>query len=215
MDQAVAKASGKSGRRRLGEKQKLLFAPMSDVGGVLVDKDAVYIDVKTSTFSKDQEEDPERGLGEQMVIDLQSGKKLLGEVDDRVRLFSGAQFLSADAEKEDSGRKEARHGRTIEKGEDDEDDYDSQDISDDEDQDEDEDFASDDDERENGTNGNMANRHVSEERLGKSFKSNADDSASQSLRDDAIAFADSDSDIGSVSSVDDQDPRERYELIRG
>ena len=70
VDQAIAKASGKSGRRRLGEKQKVLFAPMSDVGGVLVDKDAVYIDVKTSNFDKDIE-DGARGLGEQMVVGLQ------------------------------------------------------------------------------------------------------------------------------------------------
>lgn len=32
MDQVIVKASGKSGQR-LGEKQKLLFAPMSDVKG--------------------------------------------------------------------------------------------------------------------------------------------------------------------------------------
>jgi hypothetical protein len=30
---------------------------MSDVGGVLVDKDAVYIDVKTNTFDRDSDED--------------------------------------------------------------------------------------------------------------------------------------------------------------
>jgi hypothetical protein len=33
-DQQIAKATGKSNRRKLGEHQKLLFAPMSDVGGV-------------------------------------------------------------------------------------------------------------------------------------------------------------------------------------
>jgi len=30
-------------QRKLDEKQKLLYAPMSDVGGLLYDKDAVYI----------------------------------------------------------------------------------------------------------------------------------------------------------------------------
>ena len=39
-------------RRKLSEKQKLLVhAPMSDVGGMIYDKDAVYIDVPGS-FSK-------------------------------------------------------------------------------------------------------------------------------------------------------------------
>lgn len=32
-------------RRRLAEKAKLIHAPMSDVGGILYDKDAVYITV--------------------------------------------------------------------------------------------------------------------------------------------------------------------------
>lgn len=35
------KAEGSKKRRRLGEKQKLIYAPMSDVGGVLVDKEWV------------------------------------------------------------------------------------------------------------------------------------------------------------------------------
>ena len=40
-------------RRKLSEKQKLLvYAPMSDVGGVMYDKDAVYINVPGS-FSQD------------------------------------------------------------------------------------------------------------------------------------------------------------------
>lgn len=46
-------------RRSLSEKHKLIYAPMSDVGGVMYDKDAVYIDVvgsftkKNVTDSKD------------------------------------------------------------------------------------------------------------------------------------------------------------------
>ncbi|KAK3068868.1 Glycoside hydrolase 2 (Mannanase, beta-galactosidase), partial [Teratosphaeriaceae sp. CCFEE 6253] len=52
---AQEKATGTKKRRRLGEKEKIIYAPMSDVGGVLVDRDAVYIDVKSNTF--DPEED--------------------------------------------------------------------------------------------------------------------------------------------------------------
>ena len=78
MDKAIAKSTGKSRGGRLGEKQKLLFAPMSDVGGVMVDRDAVYIDMKTSTFDRDAEENEERGLGEHLVLGLQGERKLLG-----------------------------------------------------------------------------------------------------------------------------------------
>lgn len=38
-------------RRKMGEKAKLIHAPMSDVGGVMYDKDAVYVNVPGS-FSK-------------------------------------------------------------------------------------------------------------------------------------------------------------------
>jgi ribosome biogenesis protein BMS1 len=43
-------------RRKLSEKQKLLVhAPMSDIGGVMYDKDAVYINVPGS-FSRDNQD---------------------------------------------------------------------------------------------------------------------------------------------------------------
>ena len=112
MDQARAKISGKAGRRRLDEKQKVLFAPMSDVGGVLVDKDAVYIDVKTSNFDKDAMNSEERGLGEQMVIGLQNERKVLGETGDGVKLFSGGSTLK---DENDVGRKEQRWARLAER----------------------------------------------------------------------------------------------------
>ncbi|KAH0253773.1 DUF663-domain-containing protein, partial [Aureobasidium melanogenum] len=103
LDQAIAKATGKSGRRRLGEKQKLIYAPMSDVGGVLVDKDAVYVDIKSQTFDPEDDEQ-ERGLGEQMVVGLQGGRKLLGQTEGGLQLFGDGEKLTG----EDLGRKSAR-----------------------------------------------------------------------------------------------------------
>ncbi|PNS17055.1 Ribosome bioproteinsis protein bms1 [Sphaceloma murrayae] len=82
LEDAISKATGKKKRRRLGEKQKLIFAPMSDVGGVLVDRDAVYVDVKSSTFDGEQE----LGPGEKMVVDLHGGK-VLGENEGGLQLF--------------------------------------------------------------------------------------------------------------------------------
>lgn len=36
---------GSQKRRGLGDKDRLLYAPMADVGGLLYDQDAVYIDI--------------------------------------------------------------------------------------------------------------------------------------------------------------------------
>lgn len=197
MDQAIAKASGKSGRRRLGEKQKVLFAPMSDVGGVLVDKDAVYIDVKTSNFDMDAEEDTERGLGEQMVVGLQSERRLLGEAEDGVQLFSGGNMLKGgnEGDEEDTGRRETRKARVIGREE-----NDGADVAAEEE--EDEEFA-------NGSDGENDSGYLEEdtipdEKLGRIFKSTKDAENGVNTTQE-VAFADSDSDIGSVSSVEDQE----------
>ena len=195
MDQAIAKASGKSGRRRLGEKQKVLFAPMSDVGGVLVDKDAVYIDVKTSNFDRDTE-DGERGLGEQMVVGLQSERRLLGEAEDGVQLFSGGNLLKGgNGDEEDSGRRETRKARVIGREE-----GDGADILVEEE--EDEEFASGSDKEDE--NGYLEEDAIPDEKLGRMFKSTKDAPAGLNMTQE-VAFADSDSDIGSVSSVEDQE----------
>ena len=189
MDQAIAKATGKAGRRRLGEKQKLLFAPMSDVGGVLVDKDAVYIDIKTSTFDKDDSRDEERGLGEQMVVDLQGGKRLLGTADNGVRLFTGSGTVADEADSGDTGRKGIRFGRTIAQNDEDGD-YDGS---------EDEESAS--GHSNDNESGNVEEEEFQSSRLGRIFRNDG----KKTSNGQEIAFAESDSDIGSVSSVDDQE----------
>jgi ribosome biogenesis protein BMS1 len=55
-------------RKTLNDKQKMIHAPMSDVGGILYDKDAVYINVPGNMSRKDE---TERTDGEQMIMDLQ------------------------------------------------------------------------------------------------------------------------------------------------
>lgn len=194
MDQQMAKASGKASKRRLGEKQKLLFAPMSDVGGVLVDKDAVYIDVKTSNFNKgeDESEDEDRGLGEQLVVGLQGERKLLGEADGGVRLFRGGEAIEkADDEEEGAGRKHRRHARFM----DGEGDHAEEDEGFESAEDDDEDELEDESDDENIDVSAPADFEASfrEKQEGKSRHDEGD-----------IAFADSDSDLGSISSVEDQ-----------
>jgi ribosome biogenesis protein BMS1 len=190
MDQAVAQATGKSGRRRLGEKQKVLFAPMSDVGGVLVDKDAVYIDIKTSTFDKDAEDMEDRGLGEQMVVGLQGERRLLGEGTPGVRLFRGGDALGEQEGEGGLGRHERRKVRFVDRESDhenDEDGYEASENSEDEDE-----LASDD-----GVD------LPAPEKLGRVFKDAKLDDPNSSAND--VDFADSDSDIGSVSSMENQE----------
>lgn len=195
MDQAIAKTTGKSGRRRLGEKQKVLFAPMSDVGGVLVDKDAVYIDVKTSNFDKDNEHQAGRGLGEQLVVGLQSERRLLGEADAGVRLFSGGEALNAGVEPEDQddeGRKEERTARVVDPEEGDENDFESDDEA----------FESGEDGEDDV--GYIEEGDVPEEKLGRAFKQAREGMVNNNDSED-IAFADSDSELGSITSMEDQE----------
>lgn len=191
IDQLVAKKTGKSGRRRLGEKQKLLFAPMSDVGGVLVDKDAVYIDIKTSNFHNDADQGLNRGLGEQMVVGLQSERKLLGEAEEGVRLFTGGGMLSKESissrDDEDTGRKHRRVARAAQA------DTSNDPII------ENEDLATDEENDEAGS----LDQEIPEDLLGRAFKDQKDVAMNGTIRAE-IPFADSDSDIGSISSVENQ-----------
>ncbi|KAF2010430.1 DUF663-domain-containing protein [Aaosphaeria arxii CBS 175.79] len=191
-EQALAKVTGKSKRTRLGDKQKVLYGPMSDVGGVLVDKDAVYIDVKTATFNADEEPDHERGLGEQLMVNLQSGRNLLGASDPGMRLFSGGDFVDGTADDEkDQGRSSQRKARFA--GEEElDDDADLEGMSSGE-EDEMEDLDEDAEEDDNGyldTNG-AAN--------GSSRRRSSDVKDDKDITGEELAFADSDSDLGSLS----------------
>uniref|UniRef100_UPI00398EAE4E ribosome biogenesis protein BMS1 homolog n=1 Tax=Pristiophorus japonicus TaxID=55135 RepID=UPI00398EAE4E len=47
----------KQKKRSLNEKEKLIYAPMSGVGGIVYDKDAVYIDLGGSHAHRDEEEE--------------------------------------------------------------------------------------------------------------------------------------------------------------
>ncbi|KDB20085.1 hypothetical protein H109_07947 [Trichophyton interdigitale MR816] len=202
MDQAMAKAAGKNGRKRLGEKQKLLFAPMADVGGVLVDKDAVYIDVKTNTFNRDEDNDQseERGLGEQMIIGLQGERKLLGDTATGVKLFrdSGVAATINPEETENLGRNEKRKARFIE-GDDN-----AHDLEEDED-DGLESVEEDEDEEQYGSDiEGESDDEVSGADFAAKFREKQNGTPSSKNGED-LAFADSDSDLGSISSVEDQE----------
>ncbi|KAK6400283.1 Glycoside hydrolase 2 (Mannanase, beta-galactosidase), partial [Oleoguttula sp. CCFEE 5521] len=182
-EEAQVKAGAAKKRRRLGEKQKIIYAPMSDVGGVLVDKDAVYIDVKSNTFDADDDE-VERGFGEQMMVGLQAERRLLGEDARGISLFekgSRLQDIEEDSTAADSGRKARRMPKLADReaGEDDEDIEDEGFVSADSDDDAD-----------------LERLQQAPAKLGRAAKD-------EQVEGD-VAFADSDSDLGSLSSVSDQ-----------
>ncbi|KAI9887208.1 MAG: Glycoside hydrolase 2 (Mannanase, beta-galactosidase) [Watsoniomyces obsoletus] len=195
MDHAVAKATGKSGRRRLGEKQKLLFAPMSDVGGVLVDKDAVYIDVKTTSFDRDADDGREKGFGERLVIGLQGEKKLLGEADEGLRLFQGGEKMERVVETEetqDEGRRGMRQVRFAER---------DRGLSDEEIGDgvEDEGFVSD---EEDVIDDNVSEGSDAASEVLAVPSATGVQRRNEGQQNGEVEFADSDSDLGSISSGD-------------
>lgn len=102
-------------RKRLDEKHKLIYAPMSDVGGVMYDKDAVYINVPGNYTKKSAlvptegeqgeqqqqqqaEEQPKpAGSGERMVMDLQDAKDTLAAqlADSELRIFANSTPMRA------------------------------------------------------------------------------------------------------------------------
>lgn len=185
MEQALAKITGKTGRRRLDEKEKKLHAPMSDRSGLKIDGDAIWITrEKGFTFDKDAE-DVERGEGEEMIIGLQGERRLLGQNDEGLQLFAGGETITEIKEDEDdTGRKTQRKARLADKG----DDEDGEDIDD-------EGFVSGSD-----GDGEDEDAEFDEGKLGSMFQKDADNGD-----DEDVAFADSDSDLGSLSGGDDDE----------
>lgn len=188
MEQALAKITGKTGRRRLDEKEKRLHAPMSDRSGLKIDGDAIWITrEKGFTFDKDAE-GVERGEGEEMIIGLQGERRLLGQTDEGLQLFEGGEEVKEVEEVEDSGRKTQRKARVADRDGDDDDE-----IVDDEG------FIS-------GEEGSDE-EEFDEGKLGSMFRKDSE----KANGDEDIAFADSDSDLGSLSGEENDDDDEEYD----
>ncbi|KAI6083132.1 DUF663-domain-containing protein [Hypoxylon rubiginosum] len=186
-EQAIAKATGKTGRRRLDEKEKKLHAPMSDRSGLKIEGDAIWITRdKGFTFDKDVNY-AERGEGEELIIGLQGERRLLGQTEDGLQLFRGGEKITTVPEEEDTGRKKQRTARFAERDGDENDDE----VP------EDEGFVSGEEEFDSDKE-----TEFNEKKLGKMFKVSDKDAGEED-----VAFADSDSDLGSISGdeIDDDD----------
>ncbi|KAF8870963.1 hypothetical protein CPB84DRAFT_1905621 [Gymnopilus junonius] len=179
-------------RRKLSEKKKLLIhAPMSDVGGVMYDKDAVWVNVPGS-FTRGNRDAPQ-GEGEQMVMDLQDVDATLEDrvAQSSIRLFgTSSQALKVDS----SPIRRDEEGSSDEDDEEEEEDEHSdsgigseEDESDFEDQEEDDEGLT-----ENTHNTGRAGRRIVTRSLPSSSKKEKAD----------VEYADSDSDLGEDEDMD-------------
>ncbi|KAI0770463.1 DUF663-domain-containing protein [Fomes fomentarius] len=195
-------------RRKLSEKKKLLIhAPMSDVGGVMYDKDAVYINVP-GNFTKGGMDNP--GEGERMVLDLQdinatledavarSQIKLFGSSSRPLSVLAGPSRLQSESDV--SGSDESG---SDEEDDEDEGDFSGQDNGDFVSEDESSDDGSElpgDDEVDRGDRGRSAPRNVRRSIQGLS---------TSSAKRGGVEYAESDSDLG-----DDDDPGPSRRFVR-
>ncbi|KAI0317640.1 hypothetical protein OF83DRAFT_1058332 [Amylostereum chailletii] len=177
-------------RRRLSEKKKLLVhAPMSDVGGVMYDKDAVWVNVP-GNFTRGTDGEPREG--EQMVMDLQDVGETLEDVVARshIRLLgSSSKSLTVDPSSSRSADEDQFSDADSGFEEDDAD----SDLGSEEEDAESGDDSSDDDDDDNAIAGPSTGRatHRSGRRPTDQLPRLRDDS-----RDDAdVAYAESDSDL--------------------
>lgn len=115
-------ATNSKKRKSISEKQKLIYGPMSDVGGIMFDKDAVYIDMPTNSFSKrerdvdgenESTDEEAKGLGERLVIGLQ-GVQNSERSSESLQLFSHGEnvFQKDFASDADMGRKFLRNPKS-------------------------------------------------------------------------------------------------------
>jgi ribosome biogenesis protein BMS1 len=158
-------------RKMINEKHKLIYAPMSDVGGIMYDKDAVYINVP-GVFSKPSEGE-EIGTGEKLVLDLQDAQHTLEDhvKSSEMRIFNTSKPLIASQviQEDEDGSEYGSDEELVQE------DDDFEDLSEDEEEEEEEDAGPD----EFGRNRRRVRRPKTE-----------DDN------EEAVAFAESDSDMG-------------------
>ena len=208
--------------RRLDDRSKMIYAPMSDVGGLLYDKDAVYVSLddrkvnytnKAGHFgddkgnkigylgddaSDDDDEEGGRGVisGVKMVKGLQSTQSGFDEKlkNSEISLFGGGAKTTGEEDIFD------RQIKTDNSDEDDEDD----DDSDDDDDDDDEGVE----EREEQNGGRVRRRAIFNDGLTDAEDDDDDDNEKE------FSDADSDDDVG-IDDVEEDDDDENEGLGAG
>ncbi|KAJ7175704.1 GTP binding protein [Mycena filopes] len=184
-------------RRKLSEKKKLLIhAPMSDIGGVMYDKDAVWINVPGS-FTRGNADVPQ-GEGEQMVMDLQDAGATLedGVAQSHIRLFgSSSKHLTVDAVDDDG----------------DSDGYEDEDESGEEE--EDESGIDSDEEANDDAEESVPHPHSTGRSTRRDVKRTLPTASTSKVQRADVEYAESDSDLGDED--DDEDPGKRFRMEDG
>lgn len=75
-------------RRSLNEKERMIYAPMSGVGGIVYDKDAVYIELGGSHSHKNEDEDQMNEYVSSIISNKQTIDEKMAETE--LKLFSDA-----------------------------------------------------------------------------------------------------------------------------
>ena len=96
----------KGHRKSLSDKSRLIYAPMANLGNLMYDKDATYIDIPDwkVQFSGAKVTGNNDGTGEQMVLDLQQTNQPVDEKlsQSTIQLFAGGRkVLAGDIEEEE------------------------------------------------------------------------------------------------------------------
>ena len=90
---------GEKKRRTLNDKQRLIYAPMADLGDLVYDKDAVYINLP-STVARDHERHS-FGVGEEMIQKMQASTQGIDERLDEMAIPVFASSVQAVARPDD------------------------------------------------------------------------------------------------------------------
>ncbi|GIL90192.1 hypothetical protein Vretimale_16386 [Volvox reticuliferus] len=120
-------------RRGLNDKERLLYAPMADVGGLLYDKDAVYIDIPDWKVQYTGDSGRPGDEGEAMVRQLQATQQPVDEAlrRSKIRLFPGGRVIgeqdTEDSDNEDEDGGEEEDGSGSEEGDEESDEDDEED----------------------------------------------------------------------------------------
>nr|CDI55667.1 probable BMS1-GTP-binding protein, required for distinct steps of 40S ribosome biogenesis [Melanopsichium pennsylvanicum 4] len=197
-------------RRKLSDKAKLIHAPMSDVGGVMFDKDAVYINVPGNFTRNDGNAAGPASEGERMVMDLQDAHTTLDNLAARseLKLFnsdtSGLRHVKADQADDatDAFSYSRAKGKRVRRAAFDDvlldDDIEGSSSNDDDDDDDDDDIAE-------GEDGGFDDDDEEDATVRRAFSRKLVEGDEDEPANKDIPFADSDSDMGLDSDLDEQD----------
>lgn len=97
--------SDKKFKRSISDKHRLIYAPMSDLAGIIYDKDAIYIDMPTDnrrqSQNKEKDSDSDENISDEGELMLKSLRKKTETIDKGVQemnisLFKGGRSISAE-----------------------------------------------------------------------------------------------------------------------